>query len=1124
MLPGVRLATILLTTLAANAQCPPGPRPPAEVASMTAVPNDGPAAVRLRAGIDALKGGDAAAARSHLLAALEFHPAAPAILLELLLANANEPAGASQWAERLVRAASDGKGKFELPPDGKKRLAAAKELAAPLKTAHELTAVRASAIAETARYIERMKASGKQNGAKALLVRWASDVLLALGEGAPLPLFAVAPAVTRVQDGFTPDYDVVYPALGKLLAKVSIPSVKPPTNGAAAPPAGAGPVAPEVLEDRRVRAARILLGLQRQSQYDKLFGPKPQEIGHWADQAEEVLASANEAAVAADKVWTVDELAALSPADADRFTNEHATWRRPGLATSPNGRYRIETICGHGTLLGVARTIELHHARIADWFGADPFAQRQGIVRIVPEVGDLDSEGSPFWWAGGFQSGDHTTVRFAWGDIPAIGRTLTHELTHRFQGVLRSFAKPWYAEGTADWTGAHYGRMAETKFTENYLDRGAVDRAWRKGYGERDKLEQLLNGELEEYRDNYFAGYALFAFLRSYPPDAPRYAEVLPGYEKNLRGGQNDPIGYFTAAFCDGKKGRPKDLDGLLAEWQTFLRGVGERLDERSRNASNEWVERYDAKLAREAGSLVMDPPTWSWARNRAEPFFGQEHAAAATLLLHEAGVHDATIAAGVWSLSVDGWRLDTCAAILASLRATAAHEAAAAFAVVAGRHFPSLAPIEAAPLQAALPKAKQLIDALATAAATVPMLAAERDALARLLALPPAAGDIDPTSFPAPTARHFGGYGYTEDSLTDYDDRRHAGLWYATPEGDLHVGREKPREGTGTLDREAHQRDAFVRTVEWFAPGEYVLRGRVHLTTSYVSGAFIIGHGRRDRSVRLFFSSGDFDYATGRNDAKSSDGRIEFRLDGRWERDGRLPDSKRNGSTALVGEGAFDFVVHVRGPRLVVTINDDLRLSYSSHDAAPLEGPIGFAMSMGAIRVQQPVIQRRDGGALIGLDLAGSKNGAPVAATGAAVELASLMSLPVRGLPLAPDGAFVLWIPPTADDSAVTRLGRALLGMSKLMTTPHEYPQAWLLAVPKGLSADGRARAVKAIADVRGSEPAVIEHAFGAPLDGPDAWVLFVDSEGVLRAAAGAGDVSLHTKVGRWARMFRSR
>ena len=41
----------------------------------------------------------------------------------------------------------------------------------------------------------------------------------------------------------------------------------------------------------------------------------------------------------------------------------------------------------------------------------------------------------------------------------------------------------------------------------------------------------------------------------------------------------------------------------------------------------------------------------------------------------------------------------------------------------------------------------------------------------------------------PPSVPTHLGGHGWTESSLTKFDQRRVRGLWYATPGGDLHVG-----------------------------------------------------------------------------------------------------------------------------------------------------------------------------------------------------------------------------------------------------------------------------------------------------------------------------------------------
>ena len=75
------------------------------------------------------------------------------------------------------------------------------------------------------------------------------------------------------------------------------------------------------------------------------------------------------------------------------------------------------------------------------------------------------------------------------------------------------------------------------------------------------------------------------------------------------------------------------------------MRGCYDWLD-RKRDG-NQWIRDYRQNPGKgDKASLVMDEPTWSWGRNRAEPYYGQEHAAQATLLLGEVGDLDATIAA----------------------------------------------------------------------------------------------------------------------------------------------------------------------------------------------------------------------------------------------------------------------------------------------------------------------------------------------------------------------------------------------------------------------------------------------------------------------------------------------
>jgi hypothetical protein len=1105
--------TWLLVCLTAPlcAQCPPGAPMPRDLAIETAVPRDGAVDVRWQAGKDAFAKGDLATARKHLCAALEFHPASPPLLFDLLLACRDDKDMQTLWAERFVRAAADAQGRWKLDAAAKKRCTP--ELEALLAQAQQLTALRAAAIAELSRFADKNKPQPKQNAQRAVLVRWTAELLLGLGLGAPNELGSVSANVDKIQQAFLPDYELVLQGLARVMRQRARVDASTAANGAT--------TGIEKMQDQSLRAARILAGLHRQGTFKDLKGPLPYDVGDLAEEAQQLLDQHSQAA-AKGKVWSITELEQLTPEAQAQFTAAHRSWNTPGLAMSKTGRYRIETTCGYETLLNTARTIELHHQRLAGHFGSDPFEQRLGIVRIVPEHDDLETEGAPYWWAGGFQAGDRTTVRFAWSQIPTLGHTLTHELTHRFDGVLHPFLGSWYGEGHAQWTAGNYAKATDTAFVDGCLDIWTVAHTWYKGYGDAKSFGKLLEGTVDDYRDNYSAGYSLYSFLRSFPPRAPHYRDALAVFERNSRAGQKDPHGWFEKCFCDGKQGRPASYSAFLDEWCTFLRGCYEWNDDRKKG--NEWVGEYRSVEGRETGPLVLDEPTWSWARNRAEPWFGQDHAAAATLLLHEVHDAEATTATGLWSTTVDGWRPDTTLATLAALRTMKNPDAAQAFASVSRRHFPAIETSESTQLLATLRATRSLLDALAARAsalaASAPIAAAacarEHDDLAQMFGRPPLAGAA--ANAPPALPRHLGCHGFTESGLTDYEERRVQGLWYATPEGDLHVGREQPRDATGTIDREAHQRHAFVHTVAWQAPGTYVLRGRVHFTTSFASGAIVFGHTRRDRDLRLTFSWGDFRYAIGKQERNEGRDRLNLHLLGLWERDREMPDCNPFRSLDIAAEQPwFDYELHVRGPRVMVMINGEAAMRYAVHDGSPIEGCVGFAMETGAIRVQQPTVQRLDGSSIdqvTGLDLGQQ----PL------VPLEDLLLLPTRGIPRAPNGTLVLWLPKvdSADGSPGDSLPRALPVLSRLLSTTLEHPQPWLLAVPREMTAEQRQAALGSLQIFRPEPMPVLEHVVGAPFRGYP-WVLFVDSLGVLRAAAEVSDTNLR-RVVKWSRIFRDR
>ena len=92
---------------------------------------------------------------------------------------------------------------------------------------------------------------------------------------------------------------------------------------------------------------------------------------------------------------------------------------------------------------------------------------------------------------------------------------------------------------------------------------------------------------------------------------------------------------------------------------------------------------------------------------------------------------------------------------------------------------------------------------------------------------------------------------------------------------------------------------------------------------------------------------------------------------------------------------------------------------------------------------------------------------------------------------------------------------------LAKLLKDTLEFPQPWVLAVPHRTPPEQVQALQAALAEFRPTAMALVEHRVGAPFRG-DPWVLFVDAGGVLRAAAETGDVALHSRVQKWARMFR--
>ncbi|MGA0870961.1 MAG: hypothetical protein ACO3UM_18695, partial [Planctomycetota bacterium] len=371
----------------------------------------------------------------------------------------------------------------------------------------------------------------------------------------------------------------------------------------------------------------------------------------------------------------------------------------------------------------------------------------------------------------------------------------------------------------------------------------------------------------------------------------------------------------------------------------------------------------------------------------------------------------------------------------------------------------------------------------------------AERhDRIARAVGLEPIGGRVAETAlglcpgFDNP--QELGVFGWVEDGLTGFEERRVAGLWYETGTGDIHVGRAKPKDTTGGTDRAAHQRHAFVRSAEWMAPGQYVLRTRIHFTTSYVSGAVVLGWTRRDHNVRIGFEAGDLMYAIGRSEAESKVNRVRLRFSSLWERDGPLPGGSPSHVIEFDRPSSYvDLEIRVDGPTVECWSEGERVFTYTTPTLSPIEGSIGFAAGQGAFRVQAPTVQRLDRGRIV-------ESGEDAAT------LADLVQRQLPGAPRTDVGALVVWVPSEDDpDFLVSEVRRAIYRLALPIRERVELPQEWCVMLPPGLPDDVRTRIDAEIRSVVPDGLPLAEQAEARP-GVRSVWVLFVDAQGFVRSA----------------------
>ncbi|MEO0479885.1 MAG: hypothetical protein AAF196_10425 [Planctomycetota bacterium] len=1063
---------------------------------------------RMQLGKKALERGNRTEALGHFEAVLGLEPSNLEALLGLVDAATDDPNRLAIAKALLASQLVDERGRLSADKDVLKLVRDGDESPEALAVARE------AAVRELEKFVDKLARRGKRSVGVGVLAAWANELCVEVTAQVPLLRDRHAETFVEAVEDSQPRRKAVIEAIADLL-----------DGNLGTAESGVAPTEEQLIaRDRAARAARILTGLAAQSRFQDLEGPRPEKVDSEERRALDKIEQLRELAALEREPFTVDELRAMSEDERRSFTELHSSWGRPGRAVTPSGHYLVETICGFETLFAAAESLDHHHQRLANWIGSDPFESRQGIVRIEPEGYGLESRGAPYWWAGGFQSGDLTTVQSSWSNANALGRTLTHELTHRFDGVLYAFLPSWLVEGRAVWTGRSYSNIEDEQFKETYVPPGPMQDPFIDGYHRRGRFQGLLTGDIPDYRDNYSAGSALWTYLLSGKVDGKTvFQPRLEDYLRSMRGGRSDPVRHFEEHFCDGRDGRPSDLDGFLEEYQKFLQlcyqtAWGEEGPRR------EFGSLYDGNIpGPRARPLFEDRPSWSWSRSRAEPWFGQDHATAAAELLLEVGEHEAAAEAAMWALGVDGLRRVPLAYAEEALREIGNKDAAFAAASMLARRdgswFGAQSPKS---LRASLKKTIALVDALRVAAdgyASTDRLRAaethfvEAERLATLLGLeltrPEWLEDLEvlgPSDAPAETgplseepSTLFGSLGLVDDRLVGFEDHRVEGLWLREESGDLTLGRSEKDNTTGGLERGAAGREVFVRDPRWIPPSRMVLKTRIQFLTSYVSGSIILGHERRDRSYRLDFTAGSYTFAIGRSEEGGEVEDVNFAVRSGYPRARYFPGGN-SVFTHTFDQPARSIEVELRidGPRVEFWIEGDFRGDWTTPDGRPVEGHIGFGVRRGAYRAQAPSMQ------LLGRRTAEFSQGFVLKIGHAIPELA-----------FGGDGAMVFWVPPL--ESANSR--EAFKVQSELARIETQvldvYPQTVAILLP----ATG-VDLTKRIEEDFGDRVKIIRRPRGGST-GDAVTALFVDGGGVIRAG-GRMDFGIPGQVLEWAKRHR--
>lgn len=1037
-------------------------------------------------------------------------PADPAVVEALI--DLTDGERQAEWAHRHASLRTTSRGAYR--PSGAVRRRLGNDDPHPAAIAR----ARAAAADEVTRWLRR---TAKNHASARLLARWTSALVARLTTDAP---------ALAAEFG-----DVLNPMAAPGLDHVD-PVVKPMMR-VTAKAASSGDL------DFAIRTALTLRGLAAQAALPALVGPRPPPLKRAARAARRVD-ELRERVVSNESAWTtIAALEGMTPEERVQFSARHASPGNPAVCWSRSRRFRIETTCGAETLLLAARTIEYHHARLVRWFGEDPFEKEVGLVRIVPEYEHLESEGLHYWWAWGFQRAHQTVLRVAWATPAALGRSLTHELTHRFDQHFTPRMPAWLCEGRAVWTSHAFQRTTAKRFATIHAHPDPIDRAYRRYFGYEEELTTLIEGELADPRDNYSAGYALFVYLRFHTKNGRAvFADALDRYMRSF-GKRVPPLRRFTRYFCDGKDGRPRGLRGFANRFGEWLSGF-HWFDRKP------WTKRFDTIQPAWEGDIVFDPATWSRRPRRAEPLFGEGHARTAARLLREAEDVAGAAEAARWALEVDNWTAETARETVELLRRVGDDTGAWVVQALAAERFDATpaVPPRPAPFLPKLPALERLRVALLDAASAyrargfdrlAATLTRERTALDGFLGLGARTRKPVPAGSVRALPHAIGGYGFTESGLTHYEEHRVRGLWFEEAAG-LHVGRADPasRAQTRTAERAARNKHAFVRSARWYAAGRRVIEATITPTTSYVSGAIVLGYRRRDHHVRVQFQMGDFEYAVGkvekRNDShtfSSADVWVSEENERSDALGSLVPYEKLRFATARTSVAVK---IVIDRDAIHVWFDGQPVGTYRTVDGHAIEGAIGFAVAYGALLVRDATVRETSAADAPLLDPPGL---APVAGGRAIESIGTLRNRTTAGFPRHPHGTLVLWLPtrpPQRGDDPVQVMDTRLFAMrssrdrlktlSRYLSATDERP-AIVIAVPDCVDDARIATIRRRLGEGPGS--GVVKHDWVHAVDRstepptwPDTRLLYIDADGVLRVVASFGShAGVPWRIRRWLR-----